>query len=459
MCNKILFFLLPIIFFGAVLYSQNLVPDGGFEDAWTCPETFTRDYNKRFLPKWDSPNRGTPDHFHACSTGEAGVPVNFAGNSNSKEGNAYVGIILREDFNSNSSSQDLCSREYIQTKLTTKLHRNTLYCISFYYRLSSKSDYAVDALGLHLSSSKINIKNRGYIEVSPQISNLKGRRLKNKDNWEELCGTYKAHGNEEYITIGNFFSNEETSFLNVDTTQIDSLSSYAYYYIDNVKIYPIENDFECGCPEYFLDDEDLAALNGGRKGNGKNNSNNEKNSGKINLNLYDENGNLISEKDSSSANNNSNLNNNDLTGNSELSNSDSLNLTDRYNQGVDFDNIKSGEDLDLNKAVRLSKIRFNINEASLLPESFEHLDRLIKLLTENRKVNLEISGHTDNTGTDRFNKKLSKKRAKAVYDYLTKKGIDKKRLTYMGYGNKKPLADNKTEQGRALNRRVEITIK
>ena len=73
-------------------------------------------------------------------------------------------------------------------------------------------------------------------------------------------------------------------------------------------------------------------------------------------------------------------------------------------------------------------------------------------------MKIELSGHTDNKGKDKYNEKLSQERAKAVYDYLISRGIDKKRLEYRGYGAQHPIADNKTDEGRAKNRRVEFTI-
>jgi outer membrane protein OmpA-like peptidoglycan-associated protein len=73
-------------------------------------------------------------------------------------------------------------------------------------------------------------------------------------------------------------------------------------------------------------------------------------------------------------------------------------------------------------------------------------------------MEIEISGHTDNTGTAEYNKKLSENRAFAVESYLIDQGIVKKRITSKGYGNTQPLADNTSEEGRALNRRTEFKV-
>ena len=71
---------------------------------------------------------------------------------------------------------------------------------------------------------------------------------------------------------------------------------------------------------------------------------------------------------------------------------------------------------------------------------------------------IEIGGHTDGKGSDSYNKRLSENRAKAVVEYLVSKGVNINRLKYMGYGKSMPVAPNDTEEGRAMNRRVEFKI-
>jgi outer membrane protein OmpA-like peptidoglycan-associated protein len=73
-------------------------------------------------------------------------------------------------------------------------------------------------------------------------------------------------------------------------------------------------------------------------------------------------------------------------------------------------------------------------------------------------MKIEISGHTDNSGSPVINAKLSTDRAKAVVDYLVKKGIDQSRLSHQGYGSDQPIADNATAAGKAKNRRVEFKV-
>lgn len=103
-----------------------------------------------------------------------------------------------------------------------------------------------------------------------------------------------------------------------------------------------------------------------------------------------------------------------------------------------------------------SKIFFENNSDKLKVASLSQLDELAKILTRNDGANLTIEGHTDSNGSDEFNRNLSQKRTESVKAYLIKKGIDASRLTGVGMGESKPIADNKTALGRAKNRRVEL---
>ena len=114
--------------------------------------------------------------------------------------------------------------------------------------------------------------------------------------------------------------------------------------------------------------------------------------------------------------------------------------------------------IEVGAVVRLNNIFFETGKAELKQESHLELNRVVKFLGDNPNVKIELSGHTDNVGNKEFNKTLSQQRADAVMAYLTEKGIDANRLISKGYGMEKPVADNATEDGKALNRRVEFTI-
>jgi len=103
-------------------------------------------------------------------------------------------------------------------------------------------------------------------------------------------------------------------------------------------------------------------------------------------------------------------------------------------------------------------INFDFNKATIKPESIPILYNTAEILLKNPDVKVEIQGHTDNIGSDRYNQKLSLQRAETVKNFLVAKGVAADRLTTVGYGKTKMIMDNKTEQERGLNRRIELKI-
>ncbi len=118
---------------------------------------------------------------------------------------------------------------------------------------------------------------------------------------------------------------------------------------------------------------------------------------------------------------------------------------------IELQKIKS------NLKIISENIFFQYNSYNLDNKSFIELRMLSEFINEN-KLYIEISGHTDNKGSTEYNKLLSTRRAKAVYDFLISIGVNKQFLTYKGYGFDKPISTNNTEEGRAKNRRIEFKI-
>jgi len=137
--------------------------------------------------------------------------------------------------------------------------------------------------------------------------------------------------------------------------------------------------------------------------------------------------------------------------------SHSLNTTDLK----DFGKIRQDfalTPIEKDATVRLNNIFFETDKSELLSASFTELDKLVILLQKNNKIKIEISGHTDDVGSDSYNQKLSERRANAVREYLISKGINADRIVAKGYGESKPVVENTNAENRALNRRVEFTI-
>ncbi len=114
--------------------------------------------------------------------------------------------------------------------------------------------------------------------------------------------------------------------------------------------------------------------------------------------------------------------------------------------------------IEIGATVNLKSVLFKQSLPDLLPESNDELDLVVSFLQDNPKIEILLSGHTDNRGDPEHNRKLSEKRVQKVKEYLVSKGISGRRITGKGFGGSQPIADNKTEATRRLNRRVEFTI-
>ena len=113
------------------------------------------------------------------------------------------------------------------------------------------------------------------------------------------------------------------------------------------------------------------------------------------------------------------------------------------------------------KGTKIAEIpgpNFDFNKATLTPAGKAKVADAARTLKDNPSIHVEVGGHTDSIGSDAYNQKLSERRAHTVAEELEHDGISASRLTERGYGKRKPIADNKTEAGRARNRRVELVV-
>jgi outer membrane protein OmpA-like peptidoglycan-associated protein len=117
--------------------------------------------------------------------------------------------------------------------------------------------------------------------------------------------------------------------------------------------------------------------------------------------------------------------------------------------GVDVRKTRPGE---------IKNILFDFDRFEIKPQYYSVLDEVAGMLSQNPKTRVEIKGHTDNVGSAEYNRILSEKRARTVKDYFVSKGVEKGRLSPVGYGFTMNRASNDDESGRALNRRVEFAF-
>ncbi len=108
--------------------------------------------------------------------------------------------------------------------------------------------------------------------------------------------------------------------------------------------------------------------------------------------------------------------------------------------------------------IAMRDVRFDLGRATLRPESFDILNQVANIMSEYPEYNLRIAGHTDNIGSASNNQRLSEQRARSCYEYLASRGVSTARMSFVGYGESRPIDTNETPQGRANNRRVEFNL-
>lgn len=123
--------------------------------------------------------------------------------------------------------------------------------------------------------------------------------------------------------------------------------------------------------------------------------------------------------------------------------------------GIDVTEADNGQSILVNLP---DGVTFDVDSSTLKPQFRATLDQIAQSLQTYPNSLIDVYGHTDSTGADQYNQALSERRAKTVGDYLTMRGITGARVRSLGYGESMPIANNNTESGRALNRRVEIKI-
>ncbi len=138
--------------------------------------------------------------------------------------------------------------------------------------------------------------------------------------------------------------------------------------------------------------------------------------------------------------------------------SDHFNLKGEHSIDKPFRKDIALDPIRVNRIIQMRNIFYETDSYELKPESKVELNKLLDFLSANKTIRIEIGGHTDSQGDDAYNQKLSENRAKSVVDYLIAHQIAPDRAKWVGYGKTKPIADNQTDEGRALNRRTEVKI-
>jgi len=224
-----------VIFFALAFWGRgqvNLVPNGGFELLHNCPNG---PYQIDSAIGWHKPlaGGGSPDLFNFCCSNPpyCGIPsqTNFNSFQYPHTGKGYAGF---ETLYGGTADM----REYIQNRLIKKLYYGHTYCVGFYISLLDNSHAYITKLGAYFDDGNITSSTSfGLIQVTPQVYNST-LPLDDTLNWIKIEGSFIASANEEYITLGNFFDDNNSGLIIIGTPSY----WYTYYYIDDVSVIDAE---------------------------------------------------------------------------------------------------------------------------------------------------------------------------------------------------------------------------
>ncbi len=230
--------LLSLFLFSFSSFSQNLVQNGDFEELNNEPCGLTMsasDFDNNML-HWVVANTATPDVFLTTIDQECWNfqpnssypgPIGLKGSQDPHSGDAFVGIF-------GYTIPDFDQRDYIQTQLSSPMVSGTEYVVEFYVSLADNTELTIDNIGAHLSTNAIFASNDGVMDYDPQVQF--DSFVSDSENWVRIADTITAGANYEYITIGNFYNDANTTTEdNPDGT--GCVGCYgAYYFIDDVSI-------------------------------------------------------------------------------------------------------------------------------------------------------------------------------------------------------------------------------
>ena len=245
--QKSLYILVITIFITSSIFSQNLIPNGGFENG-TCP-TFASQLNNAV--SWNNPSGGTPELFHSCANQSTYVkPPNILINSYQypRTGQGFIGLFTYRNTLTNF-------REYAQVKIIKPMVSGKCYYFEMFVNNSNFSGYVSDGMGAYFSTSAINSTSPLVFAFSPHISNPPGNLISDTLNWVKISGYYTATGGEQYLTIGNFKTDANTTSLLVNSSAIYTNNSYLL--VDDVSLYELNPKLDLGNDTILCDGGNL----------------------------------------------------------------------------------------------------------------------------------------------------------------------------------------------------------
>lgn len=220
----------------------NLVPNGDFE-ATDTKRLKSFGQMAEFTENWFNGTQAPCDVFAGGIKSEkVSIPSNEFGKQAAQSGNIYTGIRAY-------TKDSKLSRTYLEVQFTEKLEKDQMYCVEFSISMADLSKYAVNNIGAVVSERKVVQPNTGAMVRDIDVKERTNKVFKAMDAWETVCGTVVGTGEEEYLIIGCFAGDSDLTIEKNKRPRdvVGSQKFEAYYYIDDVKVYPVDAKSQCSC--------------------------------------------------------------------------------------------------------------------------------------------------------------------------------------------------------------------
>jgi len=196
---------------------------------------------------WQSMTMNPVDLYSADAKDDNfGVPENKYGKEKARTGENYAGVSF-------FGYKGRMPRTYLGTRLKEPLKAGKQYCLKFHVSMSDMSKYAVNNLGMYITSDSLEEMSDGNLSFEPQIQNYSNKIFEKQFLWESICGVYTAEGGEQFIIIGNFASDENTQQETIRLSrEFSGRQMYdAYYFVDDVSVIPTDkiDKKDCACDQ------------------------------------------------------------------------------------------------------------------------------------------------------------------------------------------------------------------
>jgi len=220
---------------------ENLVPNGSFESTDGKAKKLSMIES---ATGWTSPTGARADLYVPGKVAEINVPENIYGKEDAREGTNYAGIVA-------FSYGNKIPRTYLTAKLAAPLKKGMKYCVKFYVSLAEASKYASNNIGVNFAKKPFATEDKATIKDVAHVLSSENdtKRVNQTYAWYQVCNVYEAEGGEKFITIGNFFADDQTKSENnkkPKDMKNDQIIA-AYYYLDDVSVILLNDGEKCDC--------------------------------------------------------------------------------------------------------------------------------------------------------------------------------------------------------------------